>query len=152
VRTSSFMIVPSIAERGAQYQRPAGNSPHRRTRTKVLSGAPAHRRHPGRHRAGGVVIQRVENYLMDCVTSGSRVLRTVALLALTVAGLLALAVGALTGFMLIAALFMLAAWIGTESLTLLALVLVLFMLVLLFMYPFWRWWRRRRRTASNHLW
>jgi hypothetical protein len=46
-----------------------------------------------------VVIQRVENYLMDCVRSGSRALRTLALLALTVAGLLALAVGALVGFM-----------------------------------------------------
>jgi hypothetical protein len=92
---------------------------------------------------GGVVIQRVENYLMDCVRSGSRALRTLALLALTVAGLLALAVGALTGFMYIAALFMLAVWMGTESLTLPALVLVLLM------YPFWlgcRWWRRRRNA------
>lgn len=90
---------------------------------------------------GGVVIQRVENYLMDCVRSSSRVLRTLALLALTVAGLLALAVGALIGFMQIAALFMLAAWMGPES-TVPAL-LVLFILVLL-TYPFWHWWRRRR--------
>jgi hypothetical protein len=90
---------------------------------------------------GGVVIQRVENYLVDCVRSGSRALRTLALLALTVAGLLALAVGALVGFMQVAGLVMLAAWMGTESLTLPALVLVLFM------YPFWRcwrWWTRRR--------
>jgi uncharacterized membrane protein YidH (DUF202 family) len=100
---------------------------------------------------GGVVIQRVENYLMDCVRSGSRALRTLALLALTVAGLLALAVGALTGFMYIAALFMLAVWMGTESLTLPASVIILFMLAL-FMYPFWRWWRSRRKTASDHLW
>jgi hypothetical protein len=71
---------------------------------------------------GGVVIQRVENYLIDCVRSGSRALRTLALLALTGAGLLALAVGALVGFMQIAGLFMLAAWMGTESLTLPAVV------------------------------
>jgi hypothetical protein len=45
--------------------------------------------------------------------------------------------------MQLAALFMLAAWMGRESLTLPALVLVLCMLVL-FMYPFWRWWRTRR--------
>ncbi len=94
---------------------------------------------------GGVVIQRVENYLMDCVRSGSRALRTLALLVLTVAGLLALAIGALMGFMQIAALFMLAAWMGTESLTLPALVLILFMLVLV-MYQLWRW--RRRRSAK----
>jgi uncharacterized membrane protein YidH (DUF202 family) len=100
---------------------------------------------------GGVVIQRVENYLMDCVRSGSRALRTLALLALTVAGLLALAVGALTGFMYIAALFMLAVWMGTESLTLPASVIILFVLAL-FMYPFWRWSRSRRKTASDHLW
>ncbi len=90
---------------------------------------------------GGVVIQRVANDLMDCVRSGSRALRTLALLVLTVAGLLALAIGALVGFMHIVALFMLAAWMGTESLTLPALVLVLFM------YPFWwcwRWWMKRR--------
>jgi hypothetical protein len=90
---------------------------------------------------GGVVIQRVENYLMDCVRSGSRALRTFALLALTVAGLLALAVGALVGFMHIAGLFMLAAWMGTESLTLPALMLVLFMYSF---WRYWRWWRRRR--------
>jgi hypothetical protein len=90
-----------------------------------------------------VVIQRVENYLMDCVRSGSRALRTLALLALTVAGVAALAVGTLVGFMQISGLFMLAAWMGTESLTLPALVLVLFM------YPFWRYWRwwRTRRNA-----
>jgi hypothetical protein len=98
-----------------------------------------------------VVIQRVENYLMDCVRSGSRALRTLALLALTVAGLLALAVGALVGFMQIAGLFMLAAWMGTGNLTLPASVLILFMLAL-FIYRFWRWWRRRRRTASDHRW
>jgi uncharacterized membrane protein YidH (DUF202 family) len=94
---------------------------------------------------GGVVIQRVENYLMECVRSGSRGLRTLALLVLTVAGLLVLAIGALVGFMHIAALFMLAAWMGTESLTLPALVLILFMLVLV-MYPLWRW--RRQRSAK----
>jgi hypothetical protein len=92
---------------------------------------------------GGVVIQRVENYFMDCVKSSSRTLRTLALLALTVAGLLALAVGALVGFMQIAGLFMLAAWMGMESLKLAALVLVLFI------YSSWRYWRwsRGRRNA-----
>jgi hypothetical protein len=37
------------------------------------------------------MIQRIENYLMDCVKSGGRVRRTLALLALTAGGLLALA-------------------------------------------------------------
>jgi hypothetical protein len=99
---------------------------------------------------GGVVIQRVENYLMDCVRSGSRALRTLTLLALTVAGLLALAVGALAGFMYIAALFMLAVWMGTESLTLPALAVVLFMPVL-FMYPFLRWWSRRKPVEKPNV-
>jgi hypothetical protein len=46
--------------------------------------------------------------------------------------------------MQIAGLFMLAAWMGTESLMLPALVL------LLFIYSFWRYWRwwRRRRDAG----
>jgi hypothetical protein len=92
---------------------------------------------------GGVVIQRVEDYLIDCVRSGSRALQTLALLALTVAGLLALAVGALVGFMQIAGLFMLAAWMGTESLTLPALVLVLFIYSF---WRYWRWWRSRRNA------
>jgi hypothetical protein len=92
---------------------------------------------------GGVVIQRVENYLMDCVRSGSRALQTLALFALTVAGLLALAVGALAGFMQIAGLIMLAAWMGTESLMLPALVLVLVMYTF---WRYWRWWRNRRNA------
>jgi hypothetical protein len=42
-------------------------------------------------RATSGMIQRIENYLMDCVKSDGRVRRTLALLALTAGGLLALA-------------------------------------------------------------
>jgi hypothetical protein len=38
------------------------------------------------------MIQRVENYLMECLRSGGRVRRALALLVLAVAGLLALAI------------------------------------------------------------
>lgn len=88
------------------------------------------------------MIQRVENYLMDCVKSGSPLRRALALLALAVGGVLALAVGALVAITQIAALYMVAGWMGTESAALPALVLVVFM------YPFWRWWRWRRRQGD----
>jgi ABC-type dipeptide/oligopeptide/nickel transport system permease component len=93
----------------------------------------------------GGVIQRVENYLMDCIRSASRALRTFALPALTVAGLLALAVGALVAFVQIAGLFMLAAWMGTESLKLPAFVLVLFIYTF---WRYWRWWRPAKRQGG----
>jgi hypothetical protein len=96
---------------------------------------------------GGVVIQRVQNYLMDCVRSSSRALRTFALLALTVAGLLALAVGALVGVMQIVGLFMLAAWMGTETQVIRLGARPLHIHV--FIYTFWRysrWWRTRRKA------
>ena len=73
------------------------------------------------------MIQRIENYLMDCVKSGGRVRRTLALLALTV--------GALAAFAQIAALYLVAELMGTTNLTLSALVHVGFM------YPAWRCWR-----------
>jgi hypothetical protein len=95
-----------------------------------------------------VVIQRVENYLLDCVKSGGRVRRTLALLALTVGGLLALAVGALAAFAQIAGLYLVAGLMGTTNLTLPALVHVGFM------YPVWRcwrWWRNRREVDAGKL-
>ena len=95
-----------------------------------------------------MVIQRIENYLLDCVKSGGRVRRTLALLALTVGGLLASAVSALAAFAQVAAFYVVAGWMGTTNLTLPALVHVGFM------YPVWRcwrWWRKRRGLEAGKL-
>ena len=81
------------------------------------------------------MIQRIENYLMDCVKSGGRVRRTLALLAPTRGRLPRPSVGALAAFAQIAALYLVAELMGTTNLTLSALVYVGFM------YPVWRCWR-----------
>ena len=81
------------------------------------------------------MIQRIENYLMDCVKSGGRVRRTLALLALTAGGLLALASARSRRSRRSPPSTWWPGLMGTTNLTLPALVHVGFM------YPVWRCWR-----------
>jgi len=67
-------------------------------------------------RATSGMIQRIENYLMDCVKSGGRVRRTLALLAPTRGRLPRPSVGALAAFAQIAALYLVAELMGTTYL------------------------------------
>jgi hypothetical protein len=90
------------------------------------------------------MIRRIDDWcedLMGVAMSGGGVRRAVAVVILVAVGLVALAVGGLAASAQIAALYLVAAWMGTSSPTLPALVLVGCM------YPVWRcwrWWRAKR--------
>jgi len=89
------------------------------------------------------MIQRAENYFMDCARSGSRVQRVAAVIVLAAAGIVALGVGALAAFAQIAALYLVAGYMGATSPAGPALVIVVVMWV---GWQVWlglrTWWRR----------